>query len=161
VPIYLTIAQGPEVIFLFLLPGLLARLGGKTTMVLGAAVWTIELAALGLDLPVGVILAAFAAHGVFICCFLVAGQVFVNRQASHSIRASAQGILLFVSGSGLLLGHLLVGWIRDASGDNYRLAYLAASLLSASMAILFLAGFSNPLARPISQDHLVTGADIP
>ncbi len=160
-PMVLTIAQSTEVIFLFLLPVMLGRLGAKTTMVLGIAVWTGELALLGLDLRVGVILAASAAHGVFICCFLVAGQVFVNRQATHDIRASAQGILLFISGSGLLLGHVGVGWIRDLTGENYRLAYFGASVLSAAMLLLFLAGFVSPRRRAISsQETLVPGSEI-
>lgn len=160
-PTFLTISQSTEVIFLFLLPMLLARVGSKPTMLFGAGAWTLQLLTLGLDVPIVLILAAFPAHGIFICCFLVAGQVYVNRQATHDIRASAQGLLLFLSGSGLLLGHLLVGWLRELTGDDYRQAYLGAALLSALMVLVFLAGFSSPAASAISvQDPLVPDPEI-
>jgi nucleoside transporter len=150
-PTYLTIAQTTEVLCLYLLPILLLRFGTKTVMLFGGMSWTIGLALLSVGEPTWVVLSSLVTHGVFICCFFIAGQVFVNRQATHDIRASAQGVLLFISGSGLLLGHLLVGWIRDLTNDSYSSAYLFASALAAMLVTLLVFGFTQSTTAAASQ----------
>ena len=159
--LYLTIAQSSEVLFLYLLPILLLRFGTKTIMMLGGISWTLGLALLSIGAPVSLVLTSLVTHGVFICCFFIAGQVFVNRQATHDIRASAQGLLLLISGSGLLLGHLLVGWIRDLTDDQFGIAYLIAAILAAALVALFLAGFTGTRSTAISpQEMLVPDSEI-
>jgi nucleoside transporter len=142
-PACLTIAQSSEVLFLYLLPILLLRFGTRPIMLLGCISWTFGLFALGSGAPLWVVLTSLVTHGVFICCFFIAGQVFVNRLATHDIRASAQGLLLLMSGSGLLLGNLLVGWIRDATGERYDFAYRIAAGLAGALALLFMWGFTG------------------
>jgi MFS family permease len=160
-PLYLTIAQSTEVIFLYCLPMLLMRFGTKPIMLLGGMSWTLGLALLSVGSPVWLVLASLVTAGVFICCFFIAGQVYVNRQATHDIRASAQGMLLFISGSGLLLGHLLVGWIRDWTDDRYGIAYLGAFGLAALLVVFFLVGFSSTPSAAISpQEILVPDSEI-
>ena len=44
----------------------------------------------GESAPLWFVLSALPTSGAFICCFVIAGQVFVNRQATHDIRASTQ-----------------------------------------------------------------------
>lgn len=147
-PLYLTASQSTEVLFLFLLPFLLQRFGMKPVMLAGALSWTAGLGVLSVGEPVEIVLASFVTHGVFICCFFIAGQVFVNRLATHDIRASAQGILLFISGSGLLVGHLLVGWLRSITQENFTLAFGCGAGVAGTMMILFLVGFSGPPREP-------------
>jgi MFS family permease len=160
-PVYLTLCQTTEVLCLALLPSLLARFGLKATMTAGGAAWTVGLGLLSIGTPLGLVMFALPASGVFICCFVIAGQVFVNRQASADIRASAQGLLILINGSGLLLGHLLVGWIRDLSGDSYAIAYGVAAGLAAVLIVLFVAGFTTASADAISRrDSLVPGTEI-
>jgi hypothetical protein len=159
-PFYLTIAQSTEVLSLALLPILLARLGVKPTMVLGNLLWTCGLFLLSFGAPAVLVLAALPTHGVFICCFLVAGQVFVNRLATHDIRASTQALLLFVTGSALLLGHLLVGVVRTCTDDSFRTAYLLAAGLSGLILAVFLAGFAAPPAAISEQEPLVPDSEI-
>src|SRR5437763_153093 len=84
---------------------------------------------LGIGEPLALVLLGLAAGGVFICCFVISGQVYVNRQATADIRASAQAILVLVNGSGLLLGHFLVGWVRDVSDDRHGVGYAIAAIL--------------------------------
>jgi MFS family permease len=163
-PVCLTIAQSSEVLFLALLPMLLRRRGMKVTMMLGGSAWTLGLILLGVGSPVWLVLAALGSHGIFICCFVVAGQVFVNRQATHDIRATAQGLLLFVSGSGLFLGHMLVGWIRDWTADDFHLAYAIAAVMSSFAVFAFYLGFASDAVRAISTrqpESLVDEVEIP
>ena len=161
VPLYLTMAQPLEVALLPCLPFLLTRFGVKATMVLGAVAWSIGLATLGVGEPVWLILMVLPLAGVFICCFVIAGQVFVNRLASADIRASAQAILVLVNGSGLLLGHFLVGQIRAATDDRYGIAYGVAASLSAGLLVLFTAGFSATTSAKSGAEPLVSTPELP
>jgi hypothetical protein len=108
----LTIAQSTEILALGLLPMLLLRLGTRGTMRLGLAAWTLALILLMVGQPLGLVLGSLTLNGLCICCYLVAGQVFINRQATGDIRASAQGLFSFINGIGLLSGNLLVGVVR-------------------------------------------------
>jgi MFS family permease len=161
VPLYLTICQVLEVAFLAILPLLLTKFGTKATMTLGAGAWTVGLFLLSVGQPVGLVLTALSASGAYICCFVISGQVFVNRQATPDIRASAQGLLVFFNGAGLLVGHLLVGWIRDWTGDHYDVAYRIAALVSAALFVLFVAGFTTASATENSpRETLVPDSEI-
>lgn len=161
-PTWLTISQSTEVLMLALLPTLLVRLGMKPTMLVGGLALTFGLSVLSIGSPTGMVLIALASHGVFISCFLVAGQVFVNHQASEDFRASAQSLLIFISGSGLLLGHLAVGWIRAGTDDNFVAAYGSAACLAATLVFVFFLGFSPRPPAPISRkESLVPGSEIP
>jgi MFS family permease len=149
IPTYLTLSQTTEVMGLAILPSLLTRFGLKPTMVTGCLAWAVGLLLLSIGAPLGLVLAALPLAGFFICGFVIAGQVFVHRQASHDIRASAQGVLVLVNGTGLLLGHLLVGWIRDLSSDSFAAAYGVAAALAGSIGLIFLVGFRpEQEARP-------------
>lgn len=141
-PLVLTISQSTEVVLLALLPTLLASFGLRATMAFGAITWTAGLAALSFGAPTPLVLSALASGGVFICCFVIAGQVYVNRLATPDIRASAQGLLVFINGSGLLLGHVIVGTIRQVTEDHYATAYLVAMVMSVTLFMLFAAGFT-------------------
>ncbi len=160
-PLGLTICQCPEVVLLVLLPMLLMRFGLKATMVAGALAWTVGLATLAVGTPTALVLAGLSAGGMFICCFVISGQVFVNRQATHDIRASAQGLLIFINGIGLLLGHFLVGWLRRMTDDNFNVAYLIAAIISAALFFLFAAGFSTPAPAESPVEPLVPEMEMP
>src|SRR5207302_289496 len=94
-PATLTIAQSLEVATLALLPVLLLRLEVKGTLLLGMLAWTVVLTVMALGQPDWLVIASLGLHGVYITCFLVAGQVFVNQRAQIDIRASAQALLQF------------------------------------------------------------------
>jgi MFS family permease len=160
-PIVLTISQSTEIATLALLPWLLGRLGGKATMTLGIAAWTLGLAVYAVGQPVGLVVAALSTSGVFICCFLVAGQVFVNRLSAPGVRASAQGLLVWISGTGLLAGHLLVGEARNIwTGDDLHLAFLPAAMASAVLLVVFVGGFrAAPRPKPLPES-LVTSREM-
>ena len=126
-----TLSQSTEILLLAFLPSLLRRFGMKATMLARPpTIWTLGLVVLGVGAP-----------------DVAGGGRPDQRRSFHLLfrrrRASLRqspgitrhpgdraGVLIFISGTGMLLGHLLVGWIRDLSGDSFRDAYLIAACIS-------------------------------
>jgi MFS family permease len=142
----LTLSQAMEVIALALLPMLLLRLGLRGTMLLGLTAWTAGLAASAVGRPLGLVVASLPTQGLCVCCFAVAGQVFVNGQARGDVRASAQGLLTVTNGLGLLGGNLLVGWVRQEAGGAFPPTFGVAAALAAVAVLALLLGFSAEAA---------------
>jgi MFS family permease len=156
-----TIGQTTEIAMLALLPWLLRRFGTRITMIAGAVTWTIGMSALAVGRPLGLVIAALTTQGVFIGCFLVAGQMFVNRQSTRDVRASAQGLVVLISGAGLLAGHLSVGLVRQWTQEDYPLAFLPAACVSVVLVGVFLAGTVTARGVAVQEDSLVSPREIP
>jgi MFS family permease len=138
-----TLAQIAEVLNLALLPAFLLRLDVRGTMTFGLVVWTLALCVWTVGQPQWLVVAALANWGVVVCCYFVAAQVFVNRLASGDFRASAQGLLTFVNGLGMLAGYLLGGWVRQATNTDFTIVFLVDAAIAAIFTLLFLFGFSG------------------
>ena len=139
----LTIGQSMEVAALALLPMLLLRLGTRGTMQLGLAAWALALTLLMIGEPLGLVIGSLTLNGLCICCFMVAGQVFVNRQARGDIRASAQGLLTFANGIGLLAGNVLAGEVRTLAGGGFPATLAVAAAIAVCLAGVFFVGFPD------------------
>jgi predicted MFS family arabinose efflux permease len=137
IPRLLTLAQASEVASLFVLPGVLRRLGVRGTMRLGLAAAVATLGGLALGRPVGLVLGALALYGLCISCYLVAGQMFLNHGARADIRASAQGLHSVLCGLGLLVGNLLVGEVRTWFAAEFAPTYAVGALLAAALLAVF------------------------
>ena len=74
--------------------------------------WAVLLGMLTLGEPFWLVIGALPLNGLCICGFIVAGQVFVNSRARGTWAPSAQALLTWINGMGMLIGHLLVGWVR-------------------------------------------------
>jgi MFS family permease len=157
----LTIAQGVEVLSLALLPWLFLRLGTRGTMLLGLGVWSLGLAAFAVGEPLWLVIAALGGWGVCVCCYLVAGQVFVNSRARGDIRASAQGLLTCVNGLGQLAGHLLVGGVRRWTHGDFAATFTVAAAIAAAVAVVFLVGFSSRESGSLAGEAAVVGPEGP
>jgi MFS family permease len=151
VPFCQTLAQTTEVLTLASLPVLLVRLGPKGAMVLGLFAWTLALSIFSLGTPRPLVIASLALHGVFITGFVVAAQLHVNRLARDDVRASAQGLMQFINGFGLLSGHFLVGWLRGRVGEDYSQAFLPGAIVAGFVLIFFAVGFQA--SRPKGEGH--------
>lgn len=139
----LTLGQLTEVLSLALLPMFLLRLGLRNTMALGLGTWVVTQTLLAIGQPLGLAIGSLVFNGFLIGGFFVAGQVFVNRTAGPGLRASAQGLLTLFNGLGMLLGHFLVGWLREGQGGELSGVFRLGAVLSASVLTLFLAGFHD------------------
>jgi nucleoside transporter len=147
----MTIAQSTEVLTLFLLPWLLSRFGQRAIMVLGAAAWAGSFAALAIGQPAAFVVSCLSLNGLFITCFVVAGQMFVNRLATADIRASAQSLVNVAAGFGLLLGYALSGGVRHLVGGAFQPTFGVATALASLALLVFAIGF-RPL--PIENNEV-------
>src|SRR5206468_6069338 len=136
-------SQGTEGLSLALLPMLLLRWGVRGTMLLGLVAWTATLCLLTAGEPFAFVIVSLGGYGVCVCCFQVAGQLFVNSRARGDIRASAQGLLTFINGLGLLAGNLLAGWVRLQAGGEFPPTFAVAAALAALLSLGFLMGFNE------------------
>jgi MFS family permease len=137
----MTIGQFLEIVSLFLLPMLLLRLGLRGTMILGLSGWGLAFGIWTVGCPTWLAVAALCCNGLCVCGFLVGGQVFVNSRVRGDIRASAQGLLTFVNGLGLLLGNLLVGWVRRQAQGSFGQTLGVGTALVAALLAVFIVGF--------------------
>jgi MFS family permease len=137
----MTISQCTEVLMLALLPTLSSRLGLRGTMLLGLIVWTTGLWILAWGQPAWLVAAATAGAGALVACFMVTGQVFLDRGAPAHIRASAQSLLGFGYGCGLLAGHLMAGQVRTWTFPEFWPTFATAGATALVVLLFFLAGF--------------------
>jgi MFS family permease len=143
----LTLAQSMEIVALGLLPWLLLRLGVRGTMALGLLAWVALMTVLAVGGPPALVVTALGLNGVCVCCFLVTGQVFVNGQADGAVRCSSQALLAFVNGAGLLVGNLLVGYVRDRVDGAFAPTFATGALVAGAALIVFAFGFTEARER--------------
>jgi predicted MFS family arabinose efflux permease len=137
----LTLSQSMEILTLGLLPWLLLRLGVRGTMLLGLSAALVLMTVLSLGRPTGLVVAVLGLNGVCVCCYLIAGQVFINGRARGDVRASSQSLLTFVNGVGLLIGNLLGGWARAQAGGAFAPTFAVAAAVAATALGLFILRF--------------------
>lgn len=140
-PQVLTIGQAAEIGGLAVLPILFFRLGQRGTMLLGLSTWTLMLVILGWAEPLPLVAGSLLFSGLCVCCFLVSSQVFVNHRAPIDVRASAQALLSFFNGVGMLAGNLLVGFVRREVNGTFRPTYTVGAAIGLILVIVFFFGF--------------------
>ena len=137
----LTLGQSMEIVSLALLPMFLLRLGVRATMLLGLTAWALMLGMLTIGKPVWLVVASLSLNGLWISCFIVAGQVFANSKACEDLRASVQGLLNVTNGLGLLAGNLLVGWVRRQVQEQFMPTFGVGAVIATALIVAFFIGF--------------------
>jgi nucleoside transporter len=157
---WMTLAQVSDVVFLFLLPVMLKRLGYKITIFIGMLAWTIRyfLLARSVDSSgawqAGFIFAAIVLHGVCYDFLFIAGQLYVDREANERMRGAAQGFIAFVLwGVGALVGTMLAGQVMaahklpKAAGNvehDWQGIWMQAAVGAAAVLVVFTVFFRQP-----------------
>jgi MFS family permease len=119
----------------------------------GIGAWALALSVLTIGWPLWLVVISQTLNGLCICCYCVAGQVFVNSRALGHVRASAQALLSATSGLGMLIGNLLSGWIRQEAHGAFGPTFGLAASIAATLAVVFFAGFpSEPSSAPMKSE---------
>ncbi|HTM54549.1 MAG TPA: nucleoside permease [Pirellulales bacterium] len=116
----MTIGQMSEIFFMLVMPLFFARLGVKYMLLVGMLAWSVRyvLFALGADGPQWMLYLGIALHGICYDFFFVTGYIYVDKKAGAGIRASAQGLITFITwGMGGFIGSILWGRV----GNYYKL----------------------------------------
>jgi len=140
-PRVLTIAQGSEVATLLFFPRLLGWAGVRGTMCLGLLATVLTMGGLMIGEPLGIAIGGLSLYGLCIGGYLVAGQMFLNHRSREDTRASAQALHSVLCGIGLLLGNLLVGFVRLQVHERFMPTFAVATGIAAVLLAIFIVGF--------------------
>ncbi|MFW5681496.1 MAG: MFS transporter [Phycisphaeraceae bacterium] len=128
-----------EVPFMLAFGWLLAKLGLRWFMTLGAAAMALRMGLLWLVPTASVAVGTQALHGMMVLVLHVAPPVFFNRFATERYRSSIQGLYaVAIMGTGRIVGNVTAGEVADVS---LRGAFLYATLMAVAAAALFALAF--------------------
>ncbi len=146
----MSLGQFAEILALAVLGPVLARLGFRTVITLGAMCYFLKYAFFGTtQLPVEVIVAAQLIHGFSFAFFFAASFIYVDRIAPPDTRYSAQTVfMLVILGIGpLVAGPLngwLSGWCTPAGGRlDYSMFWYIAAAAGLTATVLVAAFFRD------------------
>jgi nucleoside transporter len=162
---WLTLAQVSDVIFLFLLPVMLKRLGYKATITIGILAWAARYflltGSVGVErnMQTAMIFAAILLHGVCYDFLFIAGQLYVDGESTERNRGAAQGFIAFILwGVGAFVGTMIAGQVMGlytlvpAGGTiahDWSGIWLLPAIGAVAVLLVFLAFFREPPARPV------------
>lgn len=146
----MSLGQFAEILALAVLGPVLARLGFRTVITLGALCYFLKYAFFGTtQLPLEAIVAAQLIHGFSFAFFFAAGFIYVDRLAPPDTRYSAQTVfMLVILGVGPLVAGPLNGWLSrwctSASGTlDYSLFWYIAAGVGLVAAVLVAGMFRD------------------
>jgi nucleoside transporter len=155
----MSLAQVSDVIFLFLLPLMLKRLGYKKTIALGIVAWTTRYfllaASVGsLSAQGPLIFGAILLHGVCYDFLFIAGQLYADDEANERIRSATQGFMAFILwGIGAFVGTMLAGRVLaihtlaqpiGSIAHRWQSIWITPAVGAAAVLIIFLIFFRDP-----------------
>jgi len=149
----MSLGQFAEILALAVLGPVLARLGFRTVITLGALCYFLKYAFFGTtQLPLEAIVAAQLIHGFSFAFFFAASFIYVDRIAPPDTRYSAQTVfMLVILGIGpLVAGPLngwLSGWCTPAGGRlDYSMFWYIAAAVGLTATVLVAALFRDETA---------------
>jgi nucleoside transporter len=161
---WMTLAQVSDVVFLFLLPLMLKRLGYKATIFVGILAWCARYFFLAGSVgsieavQITLIFAAILLHGVCYDFLFIAGQLYVDGEANERMRGAAQGFIAFILwGVGAFVGTMLAGLemadhtLPEAVGSvkhDWAGIWMQPALGATAVLVVFLLFFREPRKAP-------------
>ncbi|MDX9891546.1 MAG: nucleoside permease [Bacteroidales bacterium] len=111
--ILISLSQISETFCILLIPFFLRKFGIKKVMLISMFAWVLRFALFGLGDPgsgVWMFVLSMLVYGVAFDFFNISGSLFVDKETSHTMRSSAQGLfMLMTNGFGATIGSLAAG----------------------------------------------------
>jgi nucleoside transporter len=152
----MTGGQISELLCMILIPWFFRRLGVKYMLAVGMLAWVVRYAffAFGdVGAKTWMLWAGILLHGICYDFFFVTGQIYIDQKAPLSLRASAQGLITFITyGLGMFVGSWLSGavvshYALSAPQGNmtydWRAIWIFSASASAIVLVLFLFSFGK------------------
>jgi NHS family xanthosine MFS transporter len=117
----LSISQISESLFILAIPFFLYRFGIKKVMLMSMLAWVLRFALFGVGNPgdgVIFLILSMIIYGMAFDFFNISGSLFVENEAPAGMRASAQGLFMFMTnGMGAMIGGYCSGLVVDHFTD--------------------------------------------
>jgi nucleoside transporter len=155
----MSVGQFSEIAMMPLLGFLLKRLGFRWVITIGAAAYFARFAIFAeVDLPVSVLIASQALHGVCFACFFAAAFIYVDTVVPMDVRHSAQTLFgITILGAGPILASRLVAELSvrfKVDGDlQFDKVWWTVAAIGGITAVLFAALFR---AEPAAESENAT-----
>jgi len=130
--IIISISQISETLFILTIPFFLNRFGIKRVMIISIFAWVLRFGLFGAGNPGGglsLLILSMIVYGMAFDFFNISGSLFVEKEAPFTIRASAQGLFMFMTNglgaiigsycSGRIVGYFTVDGVSDWSSIWY------------------------------------------
>ena len=112
-----SVSQISETLFILTIPFFLNRFGIKKVMLMSIFAWVFRFGLFGIGNPGGglpFLVLSMIIYGMAFDFFTISGSLFIEKEASITIRASAQGLfMIMTNGLGAFLGGVGSGWVVD------------------------------------------------
>ena len=155
--IVLSLGQLAEIVTMFVLGTVLARLGWKTTMIVGILGHAARFAVFAFFADsVPTIVAVQLLHGVCYAFFFATVYIFVDATFPKDVRSSAQGLfnLLILGignvGASFFFPSLIAHWTDAAGKVDYRSLFMVPTGMAALAGLLLAAFFRPPQRGPVA-----------
>ncbi len=115
----MSLSQISETFFILTIPFFLKKFGIKKVMLMSLIAWVLRFGLLGIGNPgPGLIflILSMIVYGMAFDFFNISGSLFVEKQAGENIRASAQGLFMFITNG---LGAMIGGWGAGLVVDHF------------------------------------------
>jgi MFS family permease len=137
----MSIGQVSEMISMFGLAGLIARLRLKRVFLVGIAFGVLRFALCAVNTRAWLI-AGVALHGFAFALYFITAQIYLEQRVDHALRARAQALLnVMLAGFGNLIGYLGNGWWRNTcttdTGTNWTTFWTGVSAAAAVVWVWF------------------------
>ena len=141
--ILISLSQLSETLCILLIPFFLKRYGIKNVMLISMLAWVLRFGLLGLGNPgtgVWMLILSMIVYGVAFDFFNISGSLYVEKETTPAIRASAQGVfMMMTNGFGATLGSYAAGKVVDMYGwpDSWFIFAAYALVVAVLFAIVF------------------------
>ena len=156
----MTGGQISELLCMVMIPWFFRRLGVKYMLAAGMFAWVARyffFAYGNADAKMWMLWAGILLHGICYDFFFVTGQIYIDRKAPASLRASAQGLITFITyGLGMFVGSWLSGAVatyytlsvpQGKMTYDWRAIWIFSAVTSVVILVLFLFSFSDKQAE--------------